>query len=242
MANNLTEEVDLSKSYKKLIISIVLLLIVNIAFTPLVNRAISFSVSLNFFLVGLNIIGFIIGFIVALVPYKKLTYRKKYLLASLFSFVGLNIIIASCIFSLFIFTKLGWYNREYTNAVQKPLSDTLLVYDDDGRIRAKGIMINKHKEGNWKEWNEKGDIESDMNYKNGLADGHAVVFYPNGNKQMEGTYIKQKADGFFTIWYSNGNKKNEGVIKQDKKIGIWKTWFEDGSLGADVNFDTLEQK
>jgi MORN repeat protein len=227
---------------KKIILSELILVIINILLFPVViKQPISYSDILIFFLLATPICSFILGLIVALVPYKQLPYKKKYLITSLFSIVGINILITTCLLLLFIMAKLGWYGREYSNATQKPLSDTLIVYDDSGRVRAKGIMINKHKEGNWKEWDERGAISTDMNYRNGLAEGLGTGYHPNGKKQIEGNYIKQKPDGHFIAWYPNGNKQAEGNFKMGVKIGIWKTWFEDGKPGEDINYD-IESK
>ena len=242
MTENKADQFDIKKPIKKLFLLSLILITINVIFFPLVvKQRMSFIEILVLFLFSVNILGFLIGFIVALFPYRGLTYKKKYLRASVFSIVGLNFLNAFGLFLIFIMTMFGWYGKDETNVTHIPNSDTIVVYDEIGNVRAKGRMLNKIKEGNWKEWDENGAIVTDMYYVNGLAEGNAISYYPNGQKELAGNYTKQKADGFFTIWYASGMKKAEGNFKLDKKVGIWKTWLEDGSSGTDINYDVEEK-
>lgn len=227
---------------KHLFIAISILIVINIIIYPMVMKNVMpISELAIFFLFSLNLVGFLLGSIIAIFPYRKLPYLIKQLRISLLIVLLLNALIFFTTVLLFIMSLLGWYNREFSNAEKKTFSDTLLVYDDAGRLRAKGIMINKLKEGAWREFDEKGNIESILNYRNGLVDGHGMVYHPNGKKQLEGDFIKDKKNGHFTLWYPNGNKRNEGDFKNDRPIGHWNNWLEDGTPARDTTFNSTSR-
>jgi p-aminobenzoyl-glutamate transporter AbgT len=58
---------------------------------------------------GFIIIGFVLGTITAIFPYKGLSYDKKYLRASLLTTIALKVIFAAMLMLLGIFTLFGWY-------------------------------------------------------------------------------------------------------------------------------------
>ncbi|MEZ4945395.1 MAG: hypothetical protein R2804_07715, partial [Cyclobacteriaceae bacterium] len=62
------------------------------------HRSVNFAV-LKTLIVTIPILGFILGAIVALIPFKEMTYKKKYLRASLLTIIVLNsIMLANTIF------------------------------------------------------------------------------------------------------------------------------------------------
>jgi antitoxin component YwqK of YwqJK toxin-antitoxin module len=48
-------------------------------------------------------------------------------------------------------------------------------------------------------------------------------------------YQDEIKDGFYEKWYPNGNKDKEGTYKNNKKIGKWSFWTPSGSL-LDVKY------
>lgn len=65
--------------------------------------------SLNANLIGFNIVGFILGTIVAIFPYKGLSYNKKYLRASLLTIFVLQTIMAVGLILIALMTFASWY-------------------------------------------------------------------------------------------------------------------------------------
>ena len=65
--------------------------------------------ALNANLIGFNILGFLIGTIVSIFPYKELSYKKKYLRSSLLTIMILQIIMTVCLILLGLMTLVGWY-------------------------------------------------------------------------------------------------------------------------------------
>lgn len=88
-----------------------------------------------------------------------------------------------------------------------------------------------------------------------------TTFYPNGQKQSEGTLLHADAtvlskdfeslpketqmekmkncvkDGKWTMWYENGNVYSEQFYKNGTTTGIWKNFNQDGSLTDIIDFE-----
>lgn len=97
---------------KKYLIGITLLIVINtILFGLLIkgSRTENFLVALNANLIGLNIVGFILGTIVAIFPKMDLIYSKKYLRASLLTIFTIQLIETIGLSIIGIMTLAGWY-------------------------------------------------------------------------------------------------------------------------------------
>ena len=64
-------------------------------------------------------------------------------------------------------------------------------------------------------------------YRNGLKEGEAQLFYPNGQLEIKGQFIGDKQDGLFTTYYRNGNVQSE--IR----------WSEGFMEGESVEYDSI---
>ena len=70
---------------------------------------------------------------------------------------------------------------------------------------------------------------------NGLNEGLATYWHPNGNLKRQKTYRAGKGNGTVTEWWENGQKKSEGVQEEARPVGLWQYWSEDGS--CDILWD-----
>jgi antitoxin component YwqK of YwqJK toxin-antitoxin module len=77
------------------------------------------------------------------------------------------------------------------------------------------------------EYYPNGQKEKEGTYKDGKPEGPATSWYESGQKQMEGTYKDGKRDGLST-WYENGQKKREGTYKDGEVIDS-KSWDKNGN-------------
>lgn len=97
----------------KTLITIGILIIFNTTMFVLFAKGLDFKnnlvASLNANLIGFNIIGFILGTIFALFPYKGLSYSKKYLRASLRTVFVLHTIMAIGLIFIALMTLIGCY-------------------------------------------------------------------------------------------------------------------------------------
>ena len=112
LTENINEKLKTDK--KKYLIRILILIVVNtILFGLLIKGPRSttdnFLAALNANLIGFNILGFILGTIVALFPFKGLPYKKKYLRASLLTILTLQILMTIGLVLIGLMTLMGWY-------------------------------------------------------------------------------------------------------------------------------------
>ena len=96
--NSTDKSQELRAQNKKYFIRIIILTVINMvmfSFVPFDNRTVyeRFMVALPAFIISQPIIGFILGAIVSLIPYKELGYGKKYLRSSLLVIYILHILI-----------------------------------------------------------------------------------------------------------------------------------------------------
>ena len=63
-----------------------------------------------------------------------------------------------------------------------------------------------------------GQKQSEANFKNGMLEGLATLWYQNGQKESEGNYRNGKPEGIHTSWYENGQKSGEAIWKDGLPI------------------------
>lgn len=147
---------------------------------------------------------------------------KKYLIL----FIGVFIVTSS--FSQT--NTISCTNQDYFKTIQKmnangvvetfyTLKDNIEDGDYDfylahnpSKKYMSGKIVNGKKEGIWIEYYKSGELKSETNYKNGLANG------------------KQ------TIYYKNGNIKEERNFKDDVISGIRKYYDKEGKLTSTLEF------
>ena len=55
-----------------------------------------------------------------------------------------------------------------------------------------------------------------------------IDYWPNGQKEKEGSFKDGIKDGKWTYLHSNGRKEKEGTFLDGKEDGIWTYWFNNG--------------
>lgn len=73
------------------------------------DQAKALKSSLITFFIGLPIISFLLGLLVAIFPFRKLPYRKKYLRASLLTMLTINGLFSFGLVCIMAMTAMGWY-------------------------------------------------------------------------------------------------------------------------------------
>lgn len=81
-----------------------------------------------------------------------------------------------------------------------------------------------------------GQIENEVHYKEGLADGLSTNWHLNGRKESEGIYKDGKKEGLWTWWNANGQQIIEKYYKNGIKHGLWIDWHENGQRKVEGNF------
>jgi len=81
-----------------------------------------------------------------------------------------------------------------------------------------------------------GQIEKEVHYKLGLADGLCTAWHLNGRKESEGIYIDGRLEGLWTWWNDSGQQIIEKHYKNGVKHGLWIDWHENGQRKVEGNF------
>ncbi|MBS9774396.1 MAG: toxin-antitoxin system YwqK family antitoxin [Tenacibaculum sp.] len=85
-------------------------------------------------------------------------------------------------------------------------------YDFDGKLKSKGEMIGKKREGKWE------------------------YYFSNGKLFSEEFYVNGKLNGILKNYYSNGKITEETEYKEGKKNGVSKIYANDGVLIEETNY------
>ena len=88
---------------------------------------------------------------------------------------------------------------------------------------------------------ESGQVQSEMNYKDGKVHGKSYSYFESGQVQSEMNYKDGENDGIKTYYYNNGNirfKGNKEVYKGlDYKVGIWTYYNNKGNIANEIDFN-----
>lgn len=73
-------------------------------------------------------------------------------------------------------------------------------------------------------------------YKDSRKVGLWTMYYSNGNKKSEITYVSGRPNGPYKTFYSNGNVEEEGNWKSNRNVGTFKRYHENGKPSQEFNF------
>lgn len=73
-------------------------------------------------------------------------------------------------------------------------------------------------------------LSSSVEYENGIRDGYAIYYYPNGKTSSEEEYKKGVQDGPETHYRENGRIWWKTSYKNGKEVGVYKEYYADGSI------------
>ncbi|MEO6711079.1 MAG: hypothetical protein ABIP42_15980 [Planctomycetota bacterium] len=103
-------------------------------------------------------------------------------------------------------------------AAETPPSEKMEVEtDQDGHVLAKGMVRNGLRVGAWELW------------------------WPNGQKQMEGSYLDGKKSGVWKTWSADGTDAGSGRYVDDLREGRW-IWIDKDGRRNEFEFSLGEPK
>jgi antitoxin component YwqK of YwqJK toxin-antitoxin module len=110
------------------------------------------------------------------------------------------------------------------------------MYDDLGRITEEFYESKNHqKNGSYTAFYPSGKIREKCQYKNGTLTGKRILYYENGQIEIEETYSPSGLlHGPYYIYYDNGKLKLEKSYSENVMEGILKTYYPDGTLKEEV--------
>jgi antitoxin component YwqK of YwqJK toxin-antitoxin module len=133
------------------------------------------------------------------------------------------------------------------------------LYDEEGKLYAKGVFEGTLRDSTWnffsgellvqtenyrsgrKEgratgFDQNGKIVWEKEWKNDVADGKAVEYYPTGIKRSELSYAGGVKNGPARFYDENGGLSTDGSYTDDLSDGVWKIFEKDGKLKYQIKY------
>lgn len=108
------------------------------------------------------------------------------------------------------------------------------MYHESGYLMARGKYINQLKDSTWVQYDDRGIISYQEDYKNGMLDGQRVIFYePQGGqfKVMEYSYWRKGLQhGEYKKYHPNSKVSEEGNYVDGNKEGEIKHYHPNGKI------------
>jgi len=115
------------------------------------------------------------------------------------------------------------------------------VKDDEGNLLEK-YQVDKDgtKNGSYESYYS-GKLVSKANYKEGIESGKRVIFYENGNPEIEENYRNGALEGDYRVYYKTGELKLVSNYQNNTIQGQVKKYYQSGQLMEDVAFVDNEE-
>ncbi|HOF20137.1 MAG TPA: hypothetical protein PLO24_02690 [Bacteroidales bacterium] len=136
------------------------------------------------------------------------------------------------------------------------------IYYPGGSIAARGIYVNRMKEGRWKFYsssipgyliNEEeyagnmknglslkfysdSSIAEKVTYRNDKKEGEWIQYYASGKIFLKSSYSGGMLNGKFEVWYENGKPEISGEYRNNLREGRWIIYNEDGTERYEQNY------
>ena len=92
----------------------------------------------------------------------------------------------------------------------------------DGQKKYIGNLSKGVPFGDWSKLNQNGQVVEKVHFSNGVEGRkYVAIYYKNGNKNLEGSYLNNKKNGLFSMYYKNGIKSFRGEYSNGSGIGTW---------------------
>jgi antitoxin component YwqK of YwqJK toxin-antitoxin module len=90
------------------------------------------------------------------------------------------------------------------------------------------------REGTWKQWFDNGQLQSVEEYSNGVLQGDAIHYYPDGTHEA---FLHIGGNQPSVFYHMNGQKESEGIILKGYIYhGPWKGWLSNGKIGYEGSY------
>lgn len=104
-----------------------------------------------------------------------------------------------------------------------------VFYYPNGDKKGEGIMKKGKKDGLWKYYDRKGNLESEETFKNGKITENKNYF-KNGQLKNFTRYKGDVREGLYEAYYYTGTTYIKGWMNKDEQNGYWYYYYPDGTL------------
>lgn len=135
------------------------------------------------------------------------------------------------------------YYREAYYKDGKIIADSLVKeYNIDGTLAFKGHMINEfppQNEGFCISYYPNGNVECELNYKNGKLNGPVTAYLQNGKVDVKCNYKNDKHHGNYIEYYDNGKIQRKCYLLEGVVIGEDISYYKNGKMEKYENKNSL---
>ena len=110
------------------------------------------------------------------------------------------------------------------------------LYDQKGKLIAKGCFISEKKEGLW-EFFQENKLISESNFRNGVKHGLEKIYYDSGEVLEEIDWVDAKKNGKYQAYYKSGNPYIQCKYKEDKRDGFCLVYFPNGDIELEAFYE-----
>ncbi len=112
-----------------------------------------------------------------------------------------------------------------------------------------GVLIEKYKrnkkdlskQGEYKKFYPKGQVEELANYKDNLLHGERIMFYENGDTSIVENYQNGQFEGIYKSYHKNNVLEQRGAYVNNAMKGEWKFYYKNKQLRESVIFEDNEE-
>jgi len=107
----------------------------------------------------------------------------------------------------------------------------------DGKIMYDGIFKDNHPVGEFKRYDEKGNLKSVLIFSDDGREADATMYYPDGKVSSKGKYINQKKEGMWKFYsVIDGYLICEENYDNNLRNGLSEQFYPDSTLASKVNY------
>lgn len=106
-----------------------------------------------------------------------------------------------------------------------------------GEIRERFNRKNGKIHGQYKFYNEHGQLISIQEYIHGEENGLWKIYHKNGQILYVVNKIDGEENGIGKYYHENGQLESEGMVKNGNEYGLWKYYDQNGKLTSEKNYD-----
>lgn len=161
-------------------------------------------------------------------------------------------------------SEYGFFDREENGFVRYWNKAGILTLEHEYKIKDYGHFKSSSRVGEWKDWDENGNLIKIQHFTGNEPDGTQLVFYSDGNVKLEEFYKNGLRDSLVTIYYPNGQIKTRveykngnfvpnnphrefhpngkisgiGNLEDGRKIEKWTYFYENGLKESEGEYGT----
>jgi antitoxin component YwqK of YwqJK toxin-antitoxin module len=171
----------------------------------------------------------------------------KYLFFSLILFGGILLVIISNLNQVVEFynslVEVDDKSKQSEEKEEIVKVEQIELFHDNGYLKLVGTYLDGKKDGDWKFYDNYGDLCVTGKYKNGKRDGIWVEYHGYNQKiHFKLSYQDGKIiDSIFESYHDNGEIETRGFYKDGKQHGEWISWYSDGKVRVTGSFKNGKQ-